>query len=120
MKVKLDENIPVSAASALAAQGHDVDTVHGEGLAGCDDAAVLRAATSAGRLLVTLDRGLGDIRRYPPGSHAGIVVVRVTDQSAAAVYDAVDRLARHPDLVALSGTVTILQDGLLRVRRPTP
>jgi hypothetical protein len=26
-----------------------------------------------------LDRGLGDIRAYPPGSHAGIVVLHLTD-----------------------------------------
>lgn len=35
--VKLDENLPVSAASVLAAAGHDVDTVPGEQLAGRPD-----------------------------------------------------------------------------------
>jgi hypothetical protein len=29
--------------------------------------------------LISLDRGLGDIRAYPPRSHAGIVVLRLTD-----------------------------------------
>jgi hypothetical protein len=33
VKFKLDENLPVSAASVLAAAGHDVDTVPGEHLA---------------------------------------------------------------------------------------
>lgn len=32
MKIKLDENLPVSAAAILQAAGHDVDTVIAEGL----------------------------------------------------------------------------------------
>lgn len=33
-------------------------------------------------MLITLDRGMGDIRAYPPGSHAGIVVLRLADNPA--------------------------------------
>ena len=55
-----------------------------EGLGGAPDRDVVAAATAAERILVSLNRGLGDIRAYPPGSHAGIVVLRLTDQSAAA------------------------------------
>lgn len=77
MKFKLDENLPASATTILASAGHDVDTVPGEGLTGAPDPDVVSAATGAGRILVSLDVGLGDIRAYPPGSHAGIVVLRV-------------------------------------------
>jgi len=35
VRVKLDENVPVNAASIFAAAGHDVDAVADEGLAGC-------------------------------------------------------------------------------------
>ena len=83
MKFKLDENLPVSSTAILASAGHDVDTVTDEDLAGAPDRDVVAAATTAGRILVSLDRGLGDIRAYPPGSHTGIVVLRLTDQSAA-------------------------------------
>ena len=72
MKFKLDENLPVSSAAILASAGHDVDTVPAEGITGAPDQDVVAAATQAGRILVTLDVGLGDIRAYPPGSHAGI------------------------------------------------
>ncbi|HTE69448.1 MAG TPA: DUF5615 family PIN-like protein [Actinomycetes bacterium] len=34
MKLKLDENLPASAAESLRTLGHDVDTVADEGLAG--------------------------------------------------------------------------------------
>jgi predicted nuclease of predicted toxin-antitoxin system len=118
VKFKLDENLPASSASVLQAAGHDVDTVIAERLTGAPDPAVLAAATAAGRVLVSLDRGLGDIRAYPPGSHAGVVVLRLTDQSAAAVTDAVTDLAAVADPASLSGANSVLQHGLLRIRRP--
>ena len=73
MKFKLDENLPVSSAAILTSVGHDVDTVTDEGLVGTPGRDVVATATAAGRILISLDRGLGDIRAYPPGSHAGIV-----------------------------------------------
>lgn len=118
MRVKLDENLPTSAALAVRALGHDVDTVADEGLTGEKDPVVLAAATAVERLLLTLDRGLGDIRTYPPGSHAGVVVVRVDSQSPRVVTDAVERLATTVDLNGLAGGVGVWRDGVLRLRRP--
>ena len=65
MKFKLDENLPVSSTAILISAGHDVDTVTQEGLIGAPDRDVVTAATAAGRILISLDRGLGDIRTYP-------------------------------------------------------
>jgi len=62
VKFKLDENLPVSSAAILTSTGHDVDTVTEEDLAGAPDRDVVTSATSAGRILISLDRGLGDIR----------------------------------------------------------
>jgi hypothetical protein len=68
--------------------------------------------------LISLDRGMGDIRSYPPGSHAGIIVLRLADQSAASVTKAINDLAGLADLGNLTGTVAVLQRGLLRIRHP--
>jgi predicted nuclease of predicted toxin-antitoxin system len=96
VKFKLDENLPASSARLLAKSGHDVDTVAAEGLTGAADPDVVAAAAAEERVLITLDRGLGDLRAYPPGSHAGIVVLRLTDQSAPAVDEAITELATCP------------------------
>lgn len=117
MKVKLDENVPRSAERALVAAGHDVDTVADEDLAGAPDPRVVAAAATTGRLLITLDRGLGDIRAYPPGSHAGILVLRPPDQSVPAVTGMLTELVAAQDLATLAGAIAIAQRGLLRVRR---
>jgi hypothetical protein len=49
-------------------------------------------------------------------SHAGIIVLRLTDQSAATVTKAINDLASLPDLDNLTGAVTVMQRGLLRIR----
>jgi predicted nuclease of predicted toxin-antitoxin system len=116
VKFKLDENLPVSSAEVLARVGHDVDTVTGEGLKGAPDQDVVAAAAAAERVLITLDQGMGDIRTYPPGSHAGIVVLRLPDQSAAAVIQAISDLASFAEPTTLVGAIAVLQRGLLRIR----
>ena len=72
MKVKLDENMPRRIAPLLVHYGHDVATVVGEGLSGSVDEIVAEVAQREGRMLLTLDRAFADLRRYPPGQHAGI------------------------------------------------
>jgi predicted nuclease of predicted toxin-antitoxin system len=118
VKFKLDENLPTSSTTILTSVGHDVDTATDEGLIGAPDPDVVAAATAAGRILISLDRGLGDIRAYPPGSHAGIVVLRLTDQSAAASTKAISDLATLTNPESLAGAVAVLQRGLLRIRHP--
>jgi len=80
VRIKLDENIPTSAAERLRSAGHDVDTVADENLSGAEDTVVLRAATSVERLVVTLDRGFGDIRAYPAATEASSSFARPTSR----------------------------------------
>ena len=119
MKIKLDENLPRTAKPVLAAAGHDVDSAEDEGLARADDPTVSSAATAVERLVITLDRGFGDTQRYPPGSHAGILVLRVDDQSAASVCATLRELIASSGLENLAGCVAVCRNGELRVRRPS-
>jgi predicted nuclease of predicted toxin-antitoxin system len=76
MRIKLDENLPAELADDLRGLGHLVDTVVDEGLAGNADPLVADAARRTRRCLFSLDKGLGDIRRYPPKDYYGIVLFR--------------------------------------------
>ncbi|MEQ1932534.1 MAG: DUF5615 family PIN-like protein [Fimbriimonadaceae bacterium] len=78
MKIKLDENIP----SDLSLPG-DVDTVEQEGLAGCDDDTVWAAAQDEGRFFITQDLDFSDLRKFELGSHAGILLLRLSNPSRA-------------------------------------
>ena len=77
MKLKLDENIHTGVAPALRAQGHDVFTVHDQGLAGRPDADLARAVRAEKRGLVTFDLDFADPRLCPPAQFAGLVVLRL-------------------------------------------
>lgn len=118
MKLKLDENLPSSAVLLLADEGHNVDTVADEGLTGTDDRAVLTAATADDRLLITLDRGLGGVRAYPPGTHGGVLVLRLDRQAPRSVRETLHEITRSVDLPLLSGAVAVWRNGSLRVRLP--
>jgi hypothetical protein len=59
------------------------------------------------------------IQRHPPGSHAGILVLRVDDQSAVSVVETLSRLVASTDLADLRECVAVFRNGDLRVRRPT-
>ena len=77
MRFKVDENLPVEIAEDLRLAGHEGDTVTGEGLAGAPDFRILAAAQAEDRVLLTLDKGLADLRTHPPGRYAGIVLFRL-------------------------------------------
>lgn len=118
MKLKLDENLPHDLAVDLTGRGHDVDSVLDEQLGGQKDAVVVRAASGEDRMLLTLDRGVGDLRHYPPGSHAGVIVLRPANQDAESILQLVDRFLRSNQLEGLRGYIAIVEPQRIRVRRP--
>ena len=119
MRIKLDENLPEDARLAAVGLGHDVDTVLNEGIGGVSDRDVFVAAIREGRFLITLDRGFGDIRHYPPGSHPGIAVIRIESQDPPSVVLAVRNFLSNRDLGGLSGCIVVVRGDLVRVRRPS-
>ena len=88
MKFKIDENLPHEIAADLRAAGHDADTVFDEGLTGSPDSAIMVKVQAEGRALLTMDKGIADIRQYPPHLYAGIVLFRpcVTGRDATLAF----------------------------------
>jgi uncharacterized protein DUF5615 len=74
--IKLDENLSRDHARFLKDLGYKADRVHDQGLSGASDDAVWERVVSEGRFLITLDLDFSDIRRFQPGSHPGILLVR--------------------------------------------
>jgi len=77
MRLKLDENLPESLVSALAPLGHEVDNVRREGLVGRSDPDIWQAAQAGGRFLITQDLDFSDLRKYAPGTHHGLALLRI-------------------------------------------
>ena len=71
MRFKLDENLSRSVAEMFRTRGHDVMTVRDQELQGASDEQVFEVSVREGRTLVTLDRDLGQVLRFPPAASAG-------------------------------------------------
>ncbi|MBZ5694480.1 MAG: DUF5615 family PIN-like protein [Acidobacteriia bacterium] len=117
MKIKLDENLPLQTATMLAALGHDVQTVREEGLTGSTDRAVWEMAQREERFLITQDLDFSDRRRFAPGTHHGILLIRLRSPSRHALIERVGGLFRTEDTVGWGGCFVVATERKVRVRR---
>ena len=119
MKLKLDENLPESLATELSALNHEVDTVRQEGLSGQDDPEIWSAAQREGRFLLTQDLDFSDARRFRPGSHHGLLLIRLPDAGRLTLTRKVVEVFRREPVESWSRCFVVLSDHKLRILRPT-
>ena len=117
MRIKLDENLPVRLVDDLRGMGHDVDTTHDEKLDGLPDATVWDAAQQAGRFLVTQDLDFSDARRYVPGTHCGLLLVRLGDPGRDALLDRIRGVFQTEAVESWMGCIVSATEIKIRVRR---
>lgn len=118
MNIKLDENLSVYLKPVLVQEGHEATTTAEEGLLGMCDTKVAAAAKAEGRVLFTLDLEFADLRKFPPGSHAGVVLFRPRSMGPSSVNAFVSRFVKGVDLTEFSGCVVVVDPQRIRVRRP--
>jgi len=118
MRIKLDENLPTRLVSVLADLGHDVDTVPTERIAGKDDAVVWQAAQAGHRFLVTQDLDFSDIRKYTPGTHHGLLLVRLPQPGRTALFERIAALFQIENVESWDGCLVTATPNKVRVRRP--
>jgi uncharacterized protein with PIN domain len=113
VRFKLDENLPVELAPELRAMGHDTDTVADQGLCGEADPVVVEAASVADRILLTLDKGIADVRDQ---RRVGVVLFRPDSAGRRAVLSFVcERIASIVSM-DLAGRVTVVGPTRIRLR----
>ena len=118
MRIKLDENLPDRLVSALSGLSHDVDSVRGEQLTGRVDGDLWIAAQAAQRFLITQDLDFSDMRRYTPGTHAGLLLVRLTRPGHNALFERVSTVFQTERVEDWTGCLAVATDQKIRVRRP--
>ena len=117
MKIKLDENIPVSLVRVLAGLGHDVETVSAEGLVGRKDQEIWSRCQAEGRLLITQDLDFSDARQFQPGTHAGLVLVRLQQPGRGGLINVLSWVFQTSDVEGWRGCLVIVWDMKVRVGR---
>jgi predicted nuclease of predicted toxin-antitoxin system len=117
-KFVIDEDMPRSTAVVLRQAGHSAEDVRDVGLRGHSDEEVFEYAQTQGAILLTADKGFGNLLRFPLGTHAGILVVRMPNElPTQAVNQEVLRALEDLAGEDLAGLLMVVELGRTRVRR---
>ena len=118
MQIKVDEDLPRAVATLLRHAGHDAQTVREENMGGAKDPQLWRRTLREERLLITADKGFGDIRHYPPGTHPGIILLRPMEDGIRPLQGLMETLLAQCRLEDLAGYITVVTPSRVRIRRP--
>ena len=80
-KILADESIHLDLVNALRKAGLDVLTVAEAKLSGASDKAVFQTAVKRKRILLTFDRGFGDIFRFDISGSSGVVIILISQMT---------------------------------------
>jgi len=117
MRVKVDEDLPRAAVGMLRNRGYEAVSVLEQSMGGWKDPALWQAVQAEQRFLITADKGFADIRLYAPGTHAGILLLRPSQDGIRPILELLERVLASYDLEALVKTVTVVTPRGIRIRR---
>ena len=92
IKFLADECTFVQTVDLMRELKCEVHRIQELGMNGVSDPVVFRKAQEMGAVLVTNDKGFGDVRDFPPSSHHGVIVLRMLPKPEA--VQAVHRVLR--------------------------
>lgn len=116
-RIKLDECLSRHVAPVFAAKGHEVATVRGQGWGGLKDEELFPRVGEEKRIFITTDLGFANTRKYAPGSHSGILVLRAERESRR-LYEALARnVVASLDLDQINGALVVASPAGIRIRR---
>jgi len=98
MHIKIDEDLPKSLMAMLLDKGYQAERVFDQGMSGWKDSDLWQAVQNEQRFLITADKGFADIRRYPPGTHTGLMLLRPDQDGIRPILELMDRVLREYDL----------------------
>lgn len=119
MRIKLDENLGRPHVALLKRHGCEADRVFDQGLSGIEDAELWVRVKRDGQFLITLDLGFSDVRRYAPGTHPGILLLRPRRKGRNAVSHVLRRVLTERRVETLAGCLAVADESRTRVRRPS-
>lgn len=117
MRVKVDEDLPRAAVQMLRDRGYEAVSVLDQRMGGWKDPALWQAVQAEQRFLVTADKGFADIRVHPPGTHAGVLLLRPDQDGIRPVIELLELVLENYALEALAGTVIVVTPRGIRIRR---
>ena len=99
--------------------GYEAVDVRDVGLRSAPDADIFAFAQAKSAALISADRDFMNVRRFPLGSYAGIIVVRISNRYPIHVLNReIMRAIREFDEAEFSGALVTVEIGITRIQRP--
>jgi len=118
VKLLLDQNLSPLLADELVTRGHDAVHVRSRGMSTASDPAILEAAATEARTVVSANTDFGELLARTNASSPSVLLLRRQDHRRAAEVAAL--LALNLPAVAEdleSGAIVVLDDERIRIRR---
>ena len=115
-RVKVDEDLSEEVAAVFAAAGYVSDTVRTQGWGGLLDDELWVRVQAEVRWLITADKQFGDVRKYRPGTHAGVVLIRADNESRRRYLELASTLVRSLRLEDVPGRLVVVTPRGIRLR----
>jgi predicted nuclease of predicted toxin-antitoxin system len=116
-KFLLDENVPPAIGVFLQSMNFDVVHANESGMHGASDDQIMDLARQEERTLITFDKHFADLVLYPPGTHWGVIRIRIHPPLLSDVRQALDHFLKQYDLSTIQGTLIVLAKDGFRIRR---
>ncbi len=107
IKFKLDECLPVEIKEILENAGYAADTVIDEGLNGSPDEVIWTIVQQEGLFLFTADLDFSDTRRFVPGTHPGILLLRLNKEGKGHMLAYMKKLISENNLYDWAGCFVV-------------
>lgn len=119
IRLKVDEDLPSEIAPLLRKAGHDAFSVTEQGLSGTPDNRLWNHVQDERRCLLTADKGFANAQLLPPGTHHGVVLLRLPRENRAGYIRLTELLLPNLDLETIGGGIVVVTPQAIRVYRGT-
>jgi predicted nuclease of predicted toxin-antitoxin system len=116
-RIKVVEDLPRHIVEVAREHGHEATSVLGQGWQGTPDDTLWPRIQAEGRWLITADKAFGDLRRFAPGAHAGVIVVRCAQQNRRNQLHLASTVLDRIALDESAGAVVVVTERGIRIRR---
>lgn len=117
MKLLADHCLSMRTVQFLRIEGFLVTTLKDLKKQHLPDPNVLELAVERGEILITEDRGFGNIYEYQLYSHKGIIVVFTKTRKREALHSSLKDFLYTMTLDELNGKLILFEDNIVRIRK---
>ena len=119
MQVKIDEQLSQLLKEPLIEAGYEVSTVLDQGFSGKLDEELWPLVQKEARFLITADKEFGNIRKYPPETHHGVLLLRPDRESLLTYLQLLKSVLQKYRLNDLDGKTTVATPRGIRIWQQT-